>query len=98
MIKTAKPSREARAIVAHLTQRNFEDPAFEKRMNDLFKKSEQEVLKGLAQYIKDEFPDWSDKELEKEILKDLTLMLDSKAGTVRLLKRRSRQSHGGSGS
>ena len=43
-----------------------------------------------------EYDELFNKELEKEILKDLTLMLDSKAGAVRLLKRRSRQS-GGSG-
>ena len=75
-------SREARAVLAHITQRSFEDPAFEKEMNDLLKKSDKEVLKGLAHYLEKKFPDWVDNSLEEEILKHLKFSAKKGGGAI----------------
>ena len=90
MSKPQKLSREARAVFAHITQRSFEDPAFEKEMNDLLKKSDKEVLKGLAHYLEKKFPDWVDNSLEEEILKHLKFSVKKGGGGAISISRVSR--------
>ena len=89
MTKQLKLSKDAKAIVNHLGAKAIENPAFQKQVDDLLKNSDEEIIKGLAIYIKNEFPDLVDQHLEAEILKGLRS--EGMGGGIIDLARRSRQ-------
>ena len=88
MTNSIKLSEEARRVVSHLAAKSLEDESFRKEMDTLLAKGDDEIKKGLAIYIKNGFPDLVDKNLEKEILKELNK--NGKGGGIIDLNRTSR--------
>ena len=89
MAKPIKLSKEAKAVVAQLSAKALEDPNFQRRIDDLLTQTDDKIKEGLATYIKNEFPDDADKNLEAEILG--ALRQDKKGGGIIDLQKRSRQ-------
>ena len=88
MKKRIKLSPEAEDVIDYLAAKSLEDESFQKTIDDLFAKSDDEIKEGLAYYIKNKFPDYIDKGLEEEIL--TALRQDKNAGgNIIDLQRRS---------
>ena len=89
MSQQVEMSKEAKAVVAQLSAKALEDPNFQRKIDDLLAQTDEKIKEGLATYIKNEFPDDADKNLEAEILK--VLKEDKKGSGIIDLHRRSRQ-------
>ena len=87
MSQQVEMSKEAKAVVAQLSAKALEDPNFQRKIDDLLTQTDEKIKEGLAIYIKNEFPDDADKNLEGEILK--ALRQDKTGGGIIDLQRRS---------
>ena len=93
MSKEIKLSKEAKAVVAQLSAKALEDPNFQRKIDDLLTQTDEKIKEGLANDIKNEFPDDADKNLEAEIIEELKE--DKKGSGIIDLQRTSRRNGSG---